>query len=195
MDYLHTISYQTKYNISPTFSQSGNTPHISVPLGISTLIPMLLIFASHKNKIVYLPEKGEGCKTASVFPSSGSPDFWVYRSVSYCFFGCKVQQKLSSFFTRHHYFHWFFLIVYSIKEHYHRAIIPLYKIKQQKMALNIPGLVSLSAFFTLTLATGIWASWKSRKDQQNRNPTEMAMVGGRNIHVFIGLFTATGKLS
>ncbi|RMC07416.1 hypothetical protein DUI87_16881 [Hirundo rustica rustica] len=40
-------------------------------------------------------------------------------------------------------------------------------------------------------ATGIWATWKSRKDQQNRNPTEMAMVGGRNINVFIGLFTAT----
>lgn len=63
------------------------------------------------------------------------------------------------------------------------------------MALNIPGLVSLSVFFTLTLAAGIWASWKSRKDQQNRNPTEMAMVGGRNINVFIGLFTATGKFS
>ncbi|XP_074429082.1 high affinity choline transporter 1-like isoform X1 [Larus michahellis] len=59
------------------------------------------------------------------------------------------------------------------------------------MALNIPGLVSLSVFFMLTLATGIWASWKSKKDQQNRNPAEMAMVGGRNIHVFIGLFTAT----
>ncbi|NWW96001.1 SC5A7 protein, partial [Rhynochetos jubatus] len=59
------------------------------------------------------------------------------------------------------------------------------------MALNIPGLVSLSVFFTLTLATGLWASWKSKKDRQNRNPTEMAMVGGRNINVFIGLFTAT----
>ncbi|XP_074006285.1 high affinity choline transporter 1-like [Numenius arquata] len=59
------------------------------------------------------------------------------------------------------------------------------------MALNIPGLISLSVFFTLTLATGIWASWKSKKDQQNRHPTEMAMVGGRNINVFIGLFTAT----
>ncbi|XP_009280662.1 PREDICTED: high affinity choline transporter 1 [Aptenodytes forsteri] len=59
------------------------------------------------------------------------------------------------------------------------------------MALNIPGLVSLSVFFMLTLATGIWASWKSKKDQQNRNPTEMAIVGGRNINVFIGLFTAT----
>ncbi|XP_038032529.2 high affinity choline transporter 1-like [Anas platyrhynchos] len=59
------------------------------------------------------------------------------------------------------------------------------------MALNIPGLVSLSVFFTFTLATGIWASWKSKKDQQNRNPTEMALVGGRNINVCIGLFTAT----
>ncbi|NXY44187.1 SC5A7 protein, partial [Ceuthmochares aereus] len=59
------------------------------------------------------------------------------------------------------------------------------------MALNIPGLVSLSVFFTLTLAIGIWASWKSKKDEQNRNPTEMAIVGGRNINVFIGLFTAT----
>ncbi|NXO57147.1 SC5A7 protein, partial [Aramus guarauna] len=59
------------------------------------------------------------------------------------------------------------------------------------MALNIPGLVSLSVFFMLTLATGIWASWKSKKDQQNGNLTEMAIVGGRNINVFIGLFTAT----
>ncbi|NXI42055.1 SC5A7 protein, partial [Galbula dea] len=59
------------------------------------------------------------------------------------------------------------------------------------MAFNIPGLVSVSVFFTLTLATGIWASWKSKKEQQNRNPTEMAMVGGRNMNVFVGLFTAT----
>ncbi|NXN12124.1 SC5A7 protein, partial [Indicator maculatus] len=59
------------------------------------------------------------------------------------------------------------------------------------MSLNIPGLVSLSVFFILTLATGIWASWKSKKDQQNRNLTEMAIVGGRNINVLIGLFTAT----
>ncbi|XP_009904449.2 high affinity choline transporter 1 [Dryobates pubescens] len=59
------------------------------------------------------------------------------------------------------------------------------------MSLNLPGLVSLSVFFILTLATGIWASWKSKKDQQNRSPTEMAIVGGRNINVFLGLFTAT----
>ncbi|NXN94274.1 SC5A7 protein, partial [Rhinopomastus cyanomelas] len=59
------------------------------------------------------------------------------------------------------------------------------------MALNIPGLVSLSVFFTLTLATGIWASWKSKKKQQSSNPTEMAMVGGRNMNVFLGLCTAT----
>lgn len=63
------------------------------------------------------------------------------------------------------------------------------------MALNIPGLVSLSVFFMLTLATGIWASRKSKADQQNRNSAEMAIVGGRNINVFVGLFTATGKCS
>ncbi|KGL80172.1 High affinity choline transporter 1, partial [Tinamus guttatus] len=59
------------------------------------------------------------------------------------------------------------------------------------MALNIPGVISLSVFYILTLATGVWASWKSKKDQKNRNSTEMAIVGGRNINVFIGLFTAT----
>ncbi|KAM6382155.1 LOW QUALITY PROTEIN: high affinity choline transporter 1-like [Alca torda] len=57
------------------------------------------------------------------------------------------------------------------------------------MALNT-GLVSL-AFFTLTLATGIWASRKSKKGPAEQKATEMAMVGGRNINVFIGLFTAT----
>ncbi|XP_030317561.1 high affinity choline transporter 1-like [Calypte anna] len=59
------------------------------------------------------------------------------------------------------------------------------------MALNIPGLISLSGFFILILGTGIWASWRSKKDQQNRNAIEMAVVGGRNINIFIGLFTAT----
>lgn len=69
-DYLHTISYQTKDNISPTLNQSGITPHMRVPLRISTITPMLLISAPHKNKIGYLLQKGEGCRTASVFPKT-----------------------------------------------------------------------------------------------------------------------------
>lgn len=129
MDYLHTISYQTKYNISPTLSQSGSTPHISFPLGISSLIPMLLIFAPHKNKIGYLLEKGEGCRIASVCPktdsASGSPDFWGYHSDSYCFFCCKVQQ----FLYKAPLFPLIFSdCVYSIKEHYHHTTIPLYNL-------------------------------------------------------------------
>uniref|UniRef100_A0A8C8RPB3 High affinity choline transporter 1 n=1 Tax=Pelusios castaneus TaxID=367368 RepID=A0A8C8RPB3_9SAUR len=59
------------------------------------------------------------------------------------------------------------------------------------MALNIPGLVALTVFYAATLATGLWASWKSKKDQKNRNPSEMVIVGSRNMNFFIGLFTAT----
>ncbi|XP_006134463.1 high-affinity choline transporter 1-like [Pelodiscus sinensis] len=59
------------------------------------------------------------------------------------------------------------------------------------MALNIPGLVTLIVFYAITLAIGIWASWKSKKEQKNGKPSEMAIVGGRNMNFFIGLFTAT----
>lgn len=60
------------------------------------------------------------------------------------------------------------------------------------MALNINGLVALVVFYIITLATGIWAYWKSKKEK-GKNPTEVAMVGGRNMNFCIGLFTATGK--
>ncbi|XP_074839490.1 high-affinity choline transporter 1-like [Carettochelys insculpta] len=59
------------------------------------------------------------------------------------------------------------------------------------MALNIPGLIALIVFYAITLAIGIWASWKSKKDQQKGKPSEMVIVGGRNMNFFIGLFTAT----
>ncbi|XP_053166802.1 high affinity choline transporter 1-like [Hemicordylus capensis] len=58
------------------------------------------------------------------------------------------------------------------------------------MALNISGLVALVVFYVTTLAIGIWASWKSKKQKSNK-PTEVAMVGGRSINFCIGLFTAT----
>ncbi|EMP26646.1 High-affinity choline transporter 1 [Chelonia mydas] len=59
------------------------------------------------------------------------------------------------------------------------------------MALNIPGLVALIVFYAITLAIGIWASWKSKKDQKKGKPSEMIIVGSRNMNFFIGLFTAT----
>lgn len=136
MEYLHTISYQTKYNISPTLSQSSNTPHMSIPLCISTLIPMLLIFAPHKNKIGYLLEKGEVCRIASVFPKTETlhlilQAFEFITLFHIASFVAKSSNTLNSFFTRHHYFHCFFsdcVRKKSIKEHYHHTIIPLYNL-------------------------------------------------------------------
>ncbi|XP_006018694.1 high-affinity choline transporter 1-like [Alligator sinensis] len=59
------------------------------------------------------------------------------------------------------------------------------------MGLNVPGLVGLSVFYAITLATGIWASLRSKRDKKNRSTSEMAMVGDRNMNFLLGLFTAT----
>ncbi|XP_053873078.1 high-affinity choline transporter 1-like [Malaclemys terrapin pileata] len=59
------------------------------------------------------------------------------------------------------------------------------------MALNIPGLVATIVFYAIMLATGIWAAWKTKKEEKNANRSEVAMVGGRNMNIFVGLFTTT----
>uniref|UniRef100_A0A670IKM1 High affinity choline transporter 1 n=1 Tax=Podarcis muralis TaxID=64176 RepID=A0A670IKM1_PODMU len=58
------------------------------------------------------------------------------------------------------------------------------------MALSTSGLVALVAFYVVTLATGIWASWKAKK-LKSRKPSEVAMVGNRKMGFCLGLFTAT----
>lgn len=57
------------------------------------------------------------------------------------------------------------------------------------MALNIPGLVAVMIFYVLTMATGVWAAWKSKKEKKSKNQTEIAIVGGRNMNFVVGLFT------
>ncbi|KAM8977823.1 high affinity choline transporter 1-like [Pelodytes ibericus] len=59
------------------------------------------------------------------------------------------------------------------------------------MALNIPGLIAVIVFYALTLATGLWAAWKVKKTEKSKKQTEMAIVGGRNLNVFVGVFTMT----
>ncbi|KAM4701586.1 high-affinity choline transporter 1-like [Discoglossus pictus] len=59
------------------------------------------------------------------------------------------------------------------------------------MALNVPGLIAVIIFYALTLATGIWAAWKAKKTEKNKKQTEVAIVGGRNLSMFVGLFTTT----
>ena len=63
------------------------------------------------------------------------------------------------------------------------------------MALDIAGLVGLLVFYALILAMGIWASKKSRKEEKKceGSRTEVTIIGGRNISVWIGVFTMTGE--
>ncbi|XP_063296832.1 high-affinity choline transporter 1-like [Pelobates fuscus] len=59
------------------------------------------------------------------------------------------------------------------------------------MALNIPALVSIVFFYIITLAIGVWAARRTKRIQTNGNHTEVAIVGGRSINLFVGLFTMT----
>ncbi|XP_075448623.1 high affinity choline transporter 1-like isoform X1 [Ascaphus truei] len=59
------------------------------------------------------------------------------------------------------------------------------------MALNVPGLIAVIIFYSITLATGLWAAWKAKKSEKNKTQTEIAIVGGRNLNIFVGLFTTT----
>ncbi len=56
------------------------------------------------------------------------------------------------------------------------------------MAVNIPGLIAVIVFYILILAIGIWAARKTKKANN-----EDLMLAGRDIGVFVGVFTMTGK--
>ncbi|KAM8977666.1 high affinity choline transporter 1-like [Pelodytes ibericus] len=59
------------------------------------------------------------------------------------------------------------------------------------MALNVPALVSVIFFYILTLATGVWAAWRTKRLQTDGNRMEVAITGGRRVNAFLGLFTMT----
>ncbi|XP_069615253.1 high-affinity choline transporter 1-like [Ranitomeya imitator] len=59
------------------------------------------------------------------------------------------------------------------------------------MALNVPGLIAVIIFYAMTLLTGLWAAWKAKRSEKNMKQTEVAIVGGRNLNIFVGLFTTT----
>ena len=66
---------------------------------------------------------------------------------------------------------------------------------QTIMAVNVPGLAAVVVFYIVILVIGIWASRKSKKVEKTCAGTksEVAIVGGRNISVLVGVFTMTGK--
>ncbi|XP_029306119.1 G-protein coupled receptor 4-like [Cottoperca gobio] len=64
------------------------------------------------------------------------------------------------------------------------------------MAVNIPGVIAMSFFYLLVLGTGIWASFKSKREQKKSSASgiEMALLGNRSINVVVGIFTMTDKI-
>jgi high affinity choline transporter 7 len=56
------------------------------------------------------------------------------------------------------------------------------------MAVNISGLIAVIVFYILILAIGIWAARKTKKANN-----EDLMLAGRDIGMFVGVFTMTGK--
>lgn len=55
---------------------------------------------------------------------------------------------------------------------------------------NIAGVISIILFYILILAVGIWAG---RKKESGNDSEEEVMLAGRNIGMFVGIFTMTGN--
>lgn len=66
-----------------------------------------------------------------------------------------------------------------------------------RMAMNWPGLLSMGVFYMIVLGIGIWASRKSKREEKKctGNRSEVTMVGGRNLNVWVSTFTMTGRIT
>lgn len=53
----------------------------------------------------------------------------------------------------------------------------------------MPGLVAIIIFYLMILGIGLWAAWR-RKGEAS---TEEVMLAGRDIGLFVGILTMTGK--
>lgn len=56
--------------------------------------------------------------------------------------------------------------------------------------INIAGVISIILFYILILAVGIWAG---AKKESGNDSEEEVMLAGRNIGLFVGIFTMTGN--
>ena len=63
--------------------------------------------------------------------------------------------------------------------------------------VNIPGLISVGAFYLVILVIGLVASWirKRRARKSQGDGAEEMMLAGRDIGLFVGVFTMTGNSS
>lgn len=62
------------------------------------------------------------------------------------------------------------------------------------MTINIAGVFSVVIFYIIILVVGIWAGRKAKKSdgENDEFETEEVMLAGRNIGIFVGIFTMTG---
>ncbi len=56
--------------------------------------------------------------------------------------------------------------------------------------INIGGIVAIVVFYLLILFVGIWAAKKKGNGGESE---EEVMLAGRNIGLFVGIFTMTGR--
>jgi len=61
--------------------------------------------------------------------------------------------------------------------------------------INVPGLIGVIVFYIVILVVGIVASWwgMRKNKQQSNTASEDVMIAGRNIGLFVGIFTMTGE--
>lgn len=61
------------------------------------------------------------------------------------------------------------------------------------MTIHVEGLVAIALFYLLILFVGIWAAWKNKHsgEAEGTDRSEIIMVGGRDIGLFVGGFTMT----
>ncbi|XP_042358376.1 high-affinity choline transporter 1-like [Plectropomus leopardus] len=64
------------------------------------------------------------------------------------------------------------------------------------MAVSIPGVIAMVVFYLLVLGVGIWASIKSRREENKSaaDKMDMALLGNRGIKKVVGVFTMTATL-
>ncbi len=66
----------------------------------------------------------------------------------------------------------------------------------EDLPVNVPGLVSISIFYLIILAIGIWAGWKQKREARaagrDLGNQEDVMLAGRNVGLFVGVLTMGG---
>ncbi|KFM65690.1 High-affinity choline transporter 1, partial [Stegodyphus mimosarum] len=59
------------------------------------------------------------------------------------------------------------------------------------MTTNIAGIISVVFFYIIILVVGIWAGKKKKTPGSELEESEEVMLAGRNIGMFVGIFTMT----